>query len=548
LSLGVTEPDTANSERPSRNVLTKWSATAIPFAVLSVVLLLGVLLSNVQQPNVSIMLLLAMAALLSIFAILLASTLLQLRRSQHYVAGLLDATKKEFQEMASNIQEIFWMIDAETKKALYVNPAYETITGRSRQSLIKNPSSCEEIIHAEDRPHVLAALDEATRTGELHERFRIVCARNEIRWLTVHGFPVRDHTGKIRRLVGTAQEITAQKNAEDQLAVNLEVARSALAETEALHKATLALTQDLRMDFVMGALLRSLGELIPYTCARILVPDGGPHVLTLGEQLCPEPVNASAKYPLTLSTEKSPFLKRVLADQKSVLIADTGEEDEWKTFKGHGQLRSWLSVPLVASGEYLGLLSIGHSDPNRYTSEHLRRAELLAIPAAAAIQNARLYETAQIYGSELEQRIADLKNAQAALVELEDSRKISEDRFQKVFRSSPIPFSITTLNEGRFLDVNAAFECRYGYSRADVIGRTVGELRIWEDPKDRVLMLAQLQQGGPIRNIITRLRTRSGEVKITAYSADKIQFDGQCCILAVSEDLPLAVRLSYPAN
>jgi hypothetical protein len=71
-----------------------------------------------------------------------------------------------------------------------------------------------------------------------------------------------------------------------------------------------------------------------------------------------------------------------------------------------------------------------------------------------------------------------------------------------------------------------------------VIGRTVGELRIWEDPKDRVLMLAQLQQGGPIRNLITRLRTRSGEVKITAYSADKIQFDGQCCILAVSEDLP----------
>ena len=112
------------------------------------------------------------------------------------------------------------------------------------------------------------------------------------------------------------------------------------------------------------------------------------------------------------------------------------------------------------------------------------------------------------------------------------------EKFQKVFRSSPIPFSITTLKEGRFLDVNAAFERRYGYAREEALGHTVHELRIWEDPADRVLMIEQLQRGGPIRNVITRLRTKSGEVKLTAYSADRIQFDGQSCILAVSEDLP----------
>ena len=173
----------------------------------------------------------------------------------------------------------------------------------------------------------------------------------------------------------------------------------------------------------------------------------------------------------------------------------------------------------------------------RFTEEHLRRAQLLAIPAAAAIQNARLYETARIYGSELEKRVADLKQAEAALAESEGSRRISEEKFQKVFRSSPVPFSITTVKEGRFLDVNAAFERRYGYARAEVLGRTVHELRIWEDPADRELMLAQLNKGGPIQNVMTRLRTKSGEIKITAYSADRIQFEGQSCILAVSEDV-----------
>ena len=70
------------------------------------------------------------------------------------------------------------------------------------------------------------------------------------------------------------------------------------------------------------------------------------------------------------------------------------------------------------------------------------------------------------------------------------------------------------------------------------MGRTVHDLKIWEDPADRVRMVALLQKSGPIRNVITRLRTKSGEIKLTAYSADRIQFDGQSCILAVSEDLP----------
>ena len=85
--------------------------------------------------------------------------------------------------------------------------------------------------------------------------------------------------------------------------------------------------------------------------------------------------------------------------------------------------------------------------------------------------------------------------------------------------------------------MNGAFEHRYGYSREEVLGRTVHELNIWEDPADRVRMVTQLQQSGPIRNVITRIRTKSGEIKLTTYSADRIQFDGQSCILAVSEDL-----------
>jgi len=65
----------------------------------------------------------------------------------------------------------------------------------------------------------------------------------------------------------------------------------------------------------------------------------------------------------------------------------------------------------------------------------------------------------------------------------------------------------------------------------------VHQLGIWDDPADRRLLLTQLQRGGPFRNVITRLWAKSGEIKLTAYSADRIEFDGQKCILALSEDV-----------
>lgn len=87
----------------------------------------------------------------------------------------------------------------------------------------------------------------------------------------MRGFSVRDSKGKIRRLVGTVLDITSQKLAEEEVARNLSLAKSAWTEADAIRKATLALTQDLRMDCVLDTLLHSLFELVPYESAQILL-------------------------------------------------------------------------------------------------------------------------------------------------------------------------------------------------------------------------------------------------------------------------------------
>lgn len=119
----------------------------------------------------------------------------------------------------------------------------------------------------------------------------------------------------------------------------------------------------------------------------------------------------------------------------------------------------------------------------------------------------------------------------------EESREASEDRFVKVFRSTPIAFSVTSLVDGRFIDVNGAFERRYEYSRTEVLGRTSAELGLWEDPLERVRLIDRLRSGAHIRGAVARFRTKSGELRASLYSAETIELDGEACLLIVSEDL-----------
>jgi PAS domain S-box-containing protein len=450
----------------------------------------------------------------------------------------LRESDERFHQMADNIQEVFWMLDAETKHVIYVNQAYETITGRSCANLRENPPSYQELFHPEDRVRVLTRLEEAMRTGEFDEEFRIIRPDHAIRWVWARGFPVRDSAGVIRRLVGVTQDITARKSAEEQMGKNLALAESAWAEADAFRKTTLALTQNLSMDYVLDTLLQSLLKLIPCDSARVLLVETDTRLFLAREVQHPEQTRRNSKCPATLDAGENRFLMQVLATKSSLLIPNTSEEQDWQGFEGYSHMQSWLCVPLIGSRRVLGILSLGDTRAHTFTQEHLRLAKSLAIPAAVAIQNARLYERAEIYGVELEQRLVDLHQIQQALQQAEEGRARLEETFTKVYRASPIAFCITTVTEGSFIDVNEAFERRYGYSREEILGRTVFEIGVWADAKDRSHMLNEIREQGRVRNRVTHLRKRSGEIIETIYSADIIELDGRQCLLVVSDDMP----------
>jgi len=323
-------------------------------------------------------------------------------------ASLRDSQER-LQEIAQNIAEVFWVIDAKTKQILFVNPAYETVTGYSCAALCAEGLSYREIIHPEDRPRVLQMLDEAAATAQFDQEFRIVRADGAVRWVWCKTSP-RPHDQQ-HWFVGTALDVTERKQAEFDAKKHLAAAEAAHAETEALRKSTYALTQNLSMDAVLDTLLACLFDLVPYDAATVILAEDELRLFVAREA----PKQPGGRPFITLAATDSPLLQRVLVERKSVAVSDTAEEFDWREIKPLAGSRSWMGIPLLTAKGMFGLLSIGASTPDRFTTEHLRLAKSMAAPAAAAIYNVRLYERAEIYASELEIYINRLKETQKEL-------------------------------------------------------------------------------------------------------------------------------------
>lgn len=113
----------------------------------------------------------------------------------------------------------------------------------------------------------------------------------------------------------------------------------------------------------------------------------------------------------------------------------------------------------------------------------------------------------------------------------------AETKFAEAFALSPDAIGISTAADGRFLDVNPAFERLTGYGKEEVIGRTSRQLGLWLRLEHRQRVIGLLDREGEVHDLELPLRARDGEVRTVLFSARPIDIDGEPCVIIVGHDI-----------
>ena len=119
----------------------------------------------------------------------------------------------------------------------------------------------------------------------------------------------------------------------------------------------------------------------------------------------------------------------------------------------------------------------------------------------------------------------------------EELQREYEQRFAKVFHSSPDAIVISRLSDGVYLEVNDAWAVLSGYSKEEALGKSAFSLNIWVEPEDRRRLVSTLDSGSPVRQFDFQFRRKNGEVAQALMSAEVIELRGEKCLLSLLADV-----------
>ncbi|MCT7983997.1 PAS domain S-box protein [Laspinema sp. A4] len=126
--------------------------------------------------------------------------------------------------------------------------------------------------------------------------------------------------------------------------------------------------------------------------------------------------------------------------------------------------------------------------------------------------------------------ITDRRRAREAL-------RVSQEKFSKAFRASPDAIAITTLAEGRYIEVNDRFLEMSGFEWAEVIGNNSMDLNIWVYEAEQRACIEELQTCGRVIDREIHFKMKSGEIRVGLFCAESIVLEGVPCVVSITRDI-----------
>lgn len=121
--------------------------------------------------------------------------------------------------------------------------------------------------------------------------------------------------------------------------------------------------------------------------------------------------------------------------------------------------------------------------------------------------------------------------------QVEELQRVTKARFAAVFHADLVAIGFSRLDNGHFIDVNAAFLELFGFSREEVLGHSSQELGLWPCPEERQTMLRAIREHGWVRRFEARFRHRSGRIGTLLISAQIIELQGREFLIGMLSDI-----------
>jgi signal transduction histidine kinase len=183
-------------------------------------------------------------------------------------------------------------------------------------------------------------------------------------------------------------------------------------ELTALLEVSRVVASSLDLNQVLGAILDQLGSIVEHTGSAVLILRDSELEFVDQRSIAGYRTHIGAR----LRVDDAPTLWRAISSGETVIIDDVRSDDrmaaDYRSIVTSGGvselpplqvLRSWMGVPLTLKDQAIGMLTISHVVPAHFNAADAHLARAFADHAAIAIQNARLFEQAQL-GAALEER------------------------------------------------------------------------------------------------------------------------------------------------
>jgi PAS domain S-box-containing protein len=118
----------------------------------------------------------------------------------------------------------------------------------------------------------------------------------------------------------------------------------------------------------------------------------------------------------------------------------------------------------------------------------------------------------------------------------------SEDKFSKIFSTSPNVITISSLKDGRFVDINENGARKVGYTRDELIGKTSIELGLVR-PEDRDRLIKILKEDGFYSGIELQVTTKGGDEKTGLFYGQVIQLGGENYLFQTLVDITDRIKM-----